>query len=54
MNKVNYKETTIYTFLGFDILKTTKFYNETNEEDIEDDTPPIQITEDYKKSEFDL
>lgn len=54
MNKVNYKETTVCTFLGFDILRITKFYNEISDEDVEDDTPPIQITEDYKKSEFDI
>lgn len=54
MNKVNYTKTTIFTFCGLNILKRTEYYNETNFEDIEDDTPPIQVTEDYKKSEFDI
>ena len=52
MNKLTYHKTKIYTLLGFDFLKTNEFYTEWFNPDIEDDTPPIQISQNYADKEF--
>lgn len=51
MNKVEFKKTKIYSFLGLDLFKTTELYSEKNFEDIEDDLPPVNITSEYAKQE---
>jgi len=54
MNKVEYTKTTLYTVFNKVIFKKIEIYNERYKEDISDDTPPITITEDYKKAEFNI
>lgn len=34
------------------LFKKVEIYNERYKEDIEDDTPPISVSEEYKKAEF--
>jgi len=51
MDKVEYTKIKIYSFLGFNLFKTTEFYNEKSFEELEDDTPPINITSEYAQQE---
>lgn len=53
MNKLEYTKTTLYQVFNQIIFKKIEIYNERYKEDISDDTPPISISEDYKKAEFD-
>lgn len=52
MNKVEFSKTKIYSILGIDILKTKEFYTERSYNDLENDTPPIIISEEYASKEF--
>ena len=54
MNKVTYTKIKRFNIFGKNIFKTIESYTEYSEDDIEEDLPPIQVTQDYYNQEFDI
>nr|DAK00253.1 MAG TPA: hypothetical protein [Bacteriophage sp.] len=54
MNKLIYQKNKNFCLFGKVIFKTSETYQEWFQENVSEETPPIQITQDYYNKEFNI